>query len=157
MAQSDVHLQVDDLAKSIGFYSELFAAESARLEGDFAKWMCGDPPVKFAIPGRGSPSGIDHLDIQGDYPAELAAMEAGAEEADMALVDEGEYSCRYARSEAHRVTDPQGIAWEHFHTLGGIAALHETTGQVAGQSACCAPTPRGKPIGVPVKSSTACC
>lgn len=112
--------------------------------------------MSFANPTRGSPSGIDHLGIQTDDPAELAAMKAGAVAADLALVDEGENSCRYARSEAHWVTDPQGIAWEHSHTLGGIAALHETAAQVAGQSACSAPTPQGKPIGIPVKSSTAC-
>ena len=35
----------------------------------------------------------------------------------MAVLDEGDTTCCYARSDKHWVTDPQGIAWEHFHTL----------------------------------------
>jgi predicted enzyme related to lactoylglutathione lyase len=49
-----VHLHVDDLSQSIGFYSKLFAAEPARVESDYAKWMLDDPPVNFAISTRGS-------------------------------------------------------------------------------------------------------
>jgi lactoylglutathione lyase len=40
--------------------------------------------------------------------------------ADMTLLDEGETTCCYARSEKHWVTDPQGIAWEHFRTLANM-------------------------------------
>lgn len=39
MKRLHVHLHVDDLAKNIGFYSRLFALESARVELDYAKWM----------------------------------------------------------------------------------------------------------------------
>ena len=179
MKRFHVHLHVDDLAKSIGFYSKLFAAEPARLEGDYAKWMLEDPPVNFAISTRGAKAGIDHLGIQTDDAAELAALKARAEAADMALLDEGETTCCYARSEKHWVTDPQGIAWEHFHTLGNIPVFNEAAAVVSGQSACCGPTaqvakadvaaaaaepaaccapgPRGKPIGIAIKSASGCC
>ena len=174
MKRFHVHLHVDDLTKSVGFYSKLFAAEPARLEGDYAKWMLEDPPVNFAISTRGSQPGIDHLGIQTDDPAELAAMKARAEAADMALRDEGETTCCYARSEKHWITDPQGIAWEHFHTLASIPVFNEAVAQTstgtaccgpaeaavaasAEPAACCAPTPRGKPIDIPIKSSTSCC
>jgi lactoylglutathione lyase len=168
-----VHLHVDDLGRSIGFYSKLFAAEPARVEGDYAKWMLEDPPVNFAISTRATQAGIDHLGIQTDDAAELAALKARAEAADMTLLDEGETTCCYARSEKHWVTDPQGIAWEHFHTLGNIPVFNEAPAQPAAQSACCAaaagavavttepaaccaPTPRGKPVGIAVKSSSSC-
>ena len=157
MKRFHVHLHVNDLATSVGFYSKLFATEPARLEGDYAKWMLEDPPVNFAISTRGTQPGIDHLGIQTDDPAELAAMNARAEAADMALLDEGETTCCYARSEKHWVTDPQGIAWEHFHTLANIPVFNETAVQASTGSACCAPTPRGKPIGIPIKTSTSCC
>jgi hypothetical protein len=174
MKRFHVHLHVDDLTRSVGFYSKLFAADPARLEGDYAKWMLEDPPVNFAISTRGTQPGIDHLGIQTDDPAELSAMRARAEAADMALLDEGETTCCYARSEKHWVTDPQGIAWEHFHTLSNIPVFNEAVAQAstgsaccapteaavatsAGPATCCAPTPRGKPIGIPIKSSTSCC
>ncbi len=98
---------------------------------DYAKWMLEDPPVNFAISTRGSQSGIDHLGIQTDDPDELAAMKARAEAADMALLDEGETTCCYARSEKHWVTDPQGIAWEHFHTLADIPVFNQAAVQAA--------------------------
>jgi catechol-2,3-dioxygenase len=156
MKRFHVHLHVDDLGKSIGFYSKLFAAEPIRVEGDYAKWMLDDPRINFAISTRGSKPGIDHLGFQTDDSAELAEMKSRAESADMALLHEGETTCCYARSEKHWVTDPQGIAWEHFHTLGNIPVFHQVAGEGA-EATCCAPAPRGKPIGIPVKSQSSCC
>ncbi|MCI1192168.1 glyoxalase/bleomycin resistance/dioxygenase family protein [Calidifontimicrobium sp. SYSU G02091] len=154
MKRFHVHLHVDDLARSIGFYSKLFATEPARVESDYAKWMLDDPPVNFAISTRGERPGIDHLGIQTDDAAELAAMKARAQAADMTLLDEGETTCCYARSEKHWVTDPQGIAWEHFHTLADIPVFREKQAGAA-EGACCAP--RGKPVGIAVKPADSCC
>lgn len=157
MKRFHVHLHVQDLAQSIGFYSKLFAAEPARIESDYAKWMLDDPAVNFAISTRGAQVGIDHLGIQTDDPAELATMKARAEAADMALLDEGETTCCYARSEKHWVTDPQGIAWEHFHTLANIPVFNEAPQPVTSTSACCTPTPRGKPVSIPVAAAKSSC
>ena len=132
-----VHLHVDDLAKSIAFYNHLFAAQPARLESDYAKWMLDDPRLNFAISTRGHAAGIDHLGLQTDDASELAELRARAAAADMALAVEGETTCCYARSEKHWVTDPQGIAWEHFHTLGNIPVFNEVPAAVASRSACC--------------------
>jgi hypothetical protein len=157
MKRFHVHLHVEDLGQSIGFYSKLFAAEPTRVEGDYAKWMLEDPRINFAISTRGSQPGIDHLGFQTDDPAELAELKGRAESADMALLDEGETSCCYARSEKHWVTDPQGIAWEHFHTLGNIPVFREAVAADGAAAACCTPASRGKPIGIPVKAQSGCC
>ncbi|MDE2369256.1 MAG: glyoxalase/bleomycin resistance/dioxygenase family protein [Burkholderiales bacterium] len=170
MMRFHVHLHVDDLARSIGFYSKLFAAQPARVEADYAKWMLDDPRINFAISTRGSKAGIDHLGFQTDNAEELAALKERAVAADMALLDEGETTCCYARSEKHWVTDPQGIAWEHFHTLGSIPVFSQSRQADAASAcctpaasatpeaaACCTPTPRGKPIGIAVKPSDSCC
>ena len=150
MKRFHVHLHVDDLARSIGFYSKLFAAEPARIESDYAKWMLQDPPVNFAISTRGAQAGIDHLGFQTDDPTELTEMKARAEAADIAVLEDGETTCCYARSEKHWVTDPQGIAWEHFHTLGNIPVFREGASAATPAAAC------GKPVGIPVKSSSCC-
>ena len=148
MKRFHVHVHVDDLAKSIAFYSKLFASEPARVEGDYAKWMLDDPRVNFAISTRGDKPGLDHLGFQVDDATELAELKARAQTADMALLDEGETTCCYARSEKHWITDPQGIAWEHFHTLSNIPMFNEA-GQTAAQGACCAPSAD--------KAESACC
>ena len=131
MKRFHVHAHVADLPASIAVYSKMFASEPVRVETDYAKWMLEDPRINFAISTRGGKTGVDHLGIQTDTEEELVALKARAEAADMTLLDVGETSCCYARSDKYWVTDPQGIAWEHFHTLDSIPV----TGANAGS--CC--------------------
>jgi hypothetical protein len=118
--------------------------------------MLDDPRINFAISTRGGKPGVDHLGFQTDSAEELAELKARATEADLAMFDEGETTCCYANSEKHWITDPQGVAWEHFHTLGDIPVFSRREAVPAPEaSACCAPkTPRGKPVGIPVKSGS---
>ena len=154
MKRFHVHVHVEDLAKSVAFYAKLFGAEPTRLEGDYAKWMLEDPRINFAISSRGGQPGVDHLGFQTDDAAELAELKARAQAADMALLDEGTTTCCYAESEKHWVTDPQGVAWEHFHTLANIPTFNQKAAESS--AACCTPS-RGKPVGIPVKSASSCC
>ena len=158
MKRFHIHLHVDDLAASVAFYSKLFATEPAHVEADYAKWMLDDPRVNFAISTRGTKAGVDHLGFQVDDAAELAELAKRSEAADMALLDQGETTCCYARSDKHWVVDPQGIAWEHFHTLDGAPVYDESrqASPSSGTTSCCAPG--GKPVGTPVKpAGSACC
>lgn len=173
MKRFHVHLHVTDLQASIDFYSRLFAADPVRVERDYAKWMVDDPRLNFAISTRGVQPGIDHLGIQTDSLADLAAMKERAECADMVVLDEGQTTCCYAQSEKHWVTDPQGIAWEHFHTLADIPVFRVAAASgeqasccapapaeaaaAAAPDACCTPRGRGKPLGIAVKSAGSCC
>jgi lactoylglutathione lyase len=154
-----VHAHVQDLQASIAFYSKMFGAQPVRVEADYAKWHLENPRLNFAISSRGGKAGIDHLGFQADTAQELAELKARAESADAALLDEGATTCCYARSEKHWVTDPQGIAWEHFQTMGNIPVFSEsnavTPSPAPAASACC--TPRGKPVGIPVKARSSCC
>lgn len=156
MKRFHVHAHVDDLAASVAFYSKLFGAEPTRREGDYAKWMLDDPRINFAISSRGGKPGVDHLGIQTDSEEELAALKASAEAAELALHDTGETSCCYARSDKHWIVDPQGIPWEHFHTLADIPTFG---GQPAPAASACCPgdAPRGKPVAIAVKPASSCC
>ena len=153
MKRFHAHVHVDDLTQSIAFYSKLFAAAPTRVEADYAKWMLEDPRVNFAISTRGATPGLDHFGLQTDDAAELAELKARAEAADMALLDEGNTTCCYARSEKHWVTDPQGIAWEHFHTLGDIPVFKEAAPSSAA-GACCDPSAAAP---APAAPRAACC
>ncbi len=168
MKRFHVHLHVQDLQASIAFYSRLFSAEPTRVESDYAKWMLEDPRVNFAISTRGSKPGLDHLGFQVDCAEELAEMKAAAQSADMAMLDEGETTCCYARSDKHWITDPQGVAWEQFHTLGDIPVFNEA-GQAESGAACCSPaapalaaccapqTNTASNCCAPTSSKTSCC
>ena len=127
MKRFHVHVSVDDLAKSIRFYSTLFATMPAVQHADYAKWMLEDPRLNFAISTRRQPEGINHLGFQLDTDDELRSMHAQLEAADSQLIQEKDQPCCYARSDKYWVTDPTGIAWETFHTLGSIPVYGEDT------------------------------
>lgn len=160
MKRFHVHAHVNDLPTSIAFYSKMFATEPARVEDGYAKWMLDDPRINFAISTRSGAVGVDHLGIQTDDDAKRAELKARAEAADLSLLDEGLTTCCYARSEKHWVTDPQGIAWEHFHTLGDIPVFTEAQPVAPGNatSACCSPKAgSARSIETPVREVSTCC
>lgn len=167
MKRFHVHMHVTDLPKNIQFYSAMFNQPPARTEADYAKWMLEDPPVNFAISTRGATPGVDHLGIQVTSAEELGALKTNAVKADMALLDEGETTCCYARSDKYWVTDPQGVAWEQFHTLDNIPVFSESKPAAGEPSACCAPAtapvqfvnvkPRAAAQNCPPSANPACC
>lgn len=143
MKRFHVHVHVDDLAQNIAFYSAMFAQQPARTEADYAKWMLDDPPLNFAISTRGSQAGVGHLGIQCDSEADLQALKSNAVKADLALLDEGQATCCYARSDKYWVTDPQGVAWEQFRTLDSIPIFGESAAAKQRAGAACG-TPAGQ-------------
>ena len=159
MKRFHVHVHVEDLRASIVFYSALFAAEPARVERDYAKWMLDDPRINFAISSRDAERGVDHLGIQADDDDELVELKFRAQAADMALLEEGETSCCYARSDKYWLTDPDGVAWEQFRTLDTIPTFGAArTPEQPSANACCAgDAVRGRPVGVPVAAAPPSC
>jgi hypothetical protein len=99
MKRLHLHVSVEDIARSVRFYSTLFAAEPAVLKPDYAKWMLEDPRVNFAISARVGQAGLDHLGIQVETPDELRDVYGRLQRADRPVLEEGATTCCYARSE----------------------------------------------------------
>src|SRR4029453_12366940 len=118
MKRMHVHVAVDDLQRSIGFYSTLFAAPPAVVKSDYAKWLLDDPRVNFAISTRGKQPGLDHLGIQVESKDELGDVYARLRQAGGTIVEQGQTTCCYAQSEKSWIDDPAGISWETFFTTG---------------------------------------
>jgi arsenate reductase len=97
MKRLHVHVSVEDIAQSVGFYSTLFAAEPAVLKPDYAKWMLDDPRVNFAISARGGKAGLDHFGIQVETQDELQAVYGRLRQADRPVLMEGATTCCYAK------------------------------------------------------------
>jgi catechol 2,3-dioxygenase-like lactoylglutathione lyase family enzyme len=127
MKRLHVHVSVSDLPASILFYEKLFGSSPSVTKTDYAKWMLEDPKVNFAISTQRQPIGVNHLGIQVESDEELRAMETQLKAADDAMLTEEEQPCCYARSNKYWVTDPTGIAWETFHTLGSMPVYGEDT------------------------------
>jgi catechol 2,3-dioxygenase-like lactoylglutathione lyase family enzyme len=149
MKRFHVHLGVPDLAASIRFYSGLFGSPPTVRKDDYAKWMLDEPRVNFAISQReNGRKGLNHLGMQAESADELAELRAQFEAADRSTtVAETGVACCYARSNKHWVTDPQGIAWEAFHTLDTVPMYD---GTACGDASCAAPADAEK-------SASPCC
>lgn len=158
MKRLHVHVAVDDLARSIGFYSALFAAKPAVTKPDYAKWMLDDPRVNFAISTRGRAPGLDHLGIQVESEAELQEVYTRLHQAGGTVIEQGQTTCCYAKSEKSWIDDPAGIAWETFYTTGESTDYGDGSGERVArvahekQSACCVPQAATEKT-----VSTACC
>ncbi|MGZ5038522.1 MAG: ArsI/CadI family heavy metal resistance metalloenzyme [Usitatibacter sp.] len=139
MKRFHVHVAVPDLQASIRFYSTLFGAEPSVVKDDYAKWMLEDPRVNFAISHRDGAAGINHLGFQVDQPSELEDIHARLQAADAGVTAEKDVSCCYARSDKYWTTDPSGIAWESFQSLGTVPFYNGET-KDADKGACCAPS-----------------
>ena len=141
MKRLHVHVSVTDLPQSVRFYSALFAAQPTVLKDDYAKWMLDDPRVNFAISNRGAKAGLDHLGIQAENGPELEEIGSRLAQADVSLLPQKAASCCYAKSDKCWTLDPQGVAWESFHTLDSVPVYGSDTRIQTGErkAACCSP------------------
>jgi catechol 2,3-dioxygenase-like lactoylglutathione lyase family enzyme len=143
MKRLHLHIAVDDLGRSIGFYSTLFGAQPAVVKDDYAKWMLDDPRMNLAISQRGRQAGIDHVGVQADSTAELDEIATRLKAAGETTFDQQATTCCYAKSDKSWVVDPSGVRWETFHTFGDATRYGEDE-------------PRHEPAAAPVTAG-ACC
>jgi catechol 2,3-dioxygenase-like lactoylglutathione lyase family enzyme len=141
MKRFHIHVGVQDLADSIRFYSALFAAEPAIRKDDFAKWLLDDPRLSFAISTRTGGTGVDHLGMQAENGPELEELGSRFAQADVSVTAQKGTSCCYAKSDKYWTIDPQGIAWESFHTVGTATSFGDGRAErlAMQKPACCAP------------------
>ena len=160
MKRFHVHVSVDDLDANIRFYSTVFGTPPTVVKTDYAKWMLDDPRVNFALSKRGAKAGLDHLGVQVDSDDELAQLRSQVAQAEIAALDQTGAACCYAKSNKYWVTDPQGIAWETFHTLDTVPVFGEDGRNApAAQeaTACCAPVTKLSRIPVRAAADRGCC
>ena len=142
MKRLHVHVGVHDLKQSIRFYATLFGAEPTVLREDYAKWQLDDPRVNFAISTFARRKGLDHLGIQAEDGAELEDIGQRLAAAEVGATSQKGATCCYAKSDKYWTLDPQGIAWESFHTLESALTYSGRDGQPAAEGkvkekACC--------------------
>ena len=141
MQRFHVHVAVNDLEQSIRFYSALFGAPPTVKRDDYAKWMLDDPRINFAISNRSVKTGVDHLGLQAENQAELEEIGSRLAQADVSTLEQKGAACCYARSDKYWTIDPQGVAWESFHTLDAIPVFGGDVRVSASPAtkACCSP------------------
>ena len=100
-----------------------------------------------------------------DYDAELNVLRQQVADAEIAAFDQAQAQCCYAKSDKYWITDPQGIAWETYHTLAQAGIFGADTGRSAPEpaeagpaaaQACCAPALQTVALPMPKKKSSCC-
>ena len=139
----------------MNFYRALFAAEPTMLKPDYAKWMLDDPRVNFAISTRGRQraSIISASRSRTTTSWEICAIVSTPRA--LPAVAQEQAACCYVRSDKHWTVDPQGIAWESFHSLATIpmfGADDVPSQSDATASACCAPAIETVKVAFPGKA-----
>lgn len=157
MKRLHVNLAVENIDRSVAFYSTLFAAEPTVRKPDYAKWMLDDPRVNFAISDRAQTKGVDHLGIQVESEDELREVYDRLQAANAPTYEAGHGTCCYARSQKTWISDPQGIAWETFLTYGESPVYGEdldvdSVAPAAAEGSCCPAPAEGK-----AERAGACC
>lgn len=137
MKRMHIHVGVKSIDESIRFYNALFGAEPVKVKADYAKWMLEDPRINFAISTRAGKVGVDHMGLQVDDVRELETLRAQMSAANISTHSDGETTCCYAKSEKSWVEDPNGIAWEAYHTMADAQIFSGT--DTGSDSACCVP------------------
>ena len=152
MKRFHVHVNVNDLAANIAFYSRLFDAAPTVVKTDYAKWMLDDPHVNFAISRRERAVGVDHLGVQAETGEELAEIGGRLAAANAIALTETGTTCCYAHSDKYWTEDPQGLRWETFHTHGAATTYFEPMVEAA----CCGPEANNRVVETAAAAGTCC-
>ena len=118
MKRFHVSLSVQDLQRSVEFYTTLFDAAPTVLKTDYAKWMLDDPKINFSLGISAGNNGVSHVGLQLDDMQQLAEIKRRLHVAGQNAFDQPEAECCYAKSSKTWVRDPDDVAWEAFVTHG---------------------------------------
>lgn len=156
MKRMHIHVGVKNIDDSVRFYSALFGAVPVKVKPDYAKWMLDDPRINFAISTRAGKTGVDHLGLQVDDATELNALRDQMSAANISTHSDGETTCCYSKSEKSWVEDPNGVAWEAYHTMEDAQIFSGS--DVTTEGACCAPETKPQvACGMSAGKKSSCC
>src|SRR5277367_6010593 len=136
MSRVQLALRVADLEGSITFYSKLFGAEPAKRRPGYANFAITEPPLKLVLieGAPGEPTRMDHLGVEVETPAEVAAAAARLSADGLPALTEENTACCYAIQDKVWVTGPGDEPWEVYTVKADADTLDKQAG-----STCCAP------------------
>jgi catechol 2,3-dioxygenase-like lactoylglutathione lyase family enzyme len=152
MSRVQLALRVADLEGSIAFYSKLFGAQPAKRRPGYANFAIAEPPLKLVLieGAPGEPTRLDHLGVEVETPAEVAAATARLAADGLSTLTEENTACCYAVQDKVWVTGPGDEPWEVYTVKGDADTLDKQSG-----STCCPPASDQAPAGA--TRQTRCC
>jgi catechol 2,3-dioxygenase-like lactoylglutathione lyase family enzyme len=142
MSRVQLALNVADLDESIAFYSRLFGTGPAKVRDGYANFAIADPPLKLVLfAGAGVPGSLNHIGVEVDSTAEVAAAIQRAAADGFGQEVQEQVSCCFAVQDKTWVHGPDND-WEFYTVLGDAPTMNCDPCSVepaAGEasSACC--------------------
>jgi catechol 2,3-dioxygenase-like lactoylglutathione lyase family enzyme len=129
MARVQLALNVTDLDESIAFYTRLFGTPPAKVRDGYANFAISDPPLKLVLFASDDPGTLDHVGVEVDTTAEVAAAIARARADGLTQEIQEQVSCCYAVQDKTWIHGPDN-AWEFYTVLGDAPSMAcETEGR----------------------------
>jgi len=131
-------MSVDDIEKSIAFYSTQFQSEPTKIKKDYAQWLVDDLSLNFAISTRGDEKGVNHLGVQYESDESLELAQTAFEAKGIKGKEDKGAVCCYKESNKYWVEDPTGMIWENYHSMGDVEVYGIDAADT--EDGCCVPT-----------------
>lgn len=153
-----IHMSVDDIEKSIAFYSTQFQAEPTKVKEDYAQWLVDDLSLNFAISTRGHEKGVNHLGVQYESDEALDSAQTLFEAKGIKGKEDKGAVCCYKESNKYWVEDPTGMVWENYHSMEDVEVFGVDSTDTS--DGCCVPTFGSfsqTPSCTPTQDGNGCC
>lgn len=117
--KSRVHisLNVSKLEDSIHFYGKLFGEKASKVKPDYANFRLDYPAIHLALVQaesvvQGEKQSPTHFGIELETLDELALWERRAEKESLAILEDKDATCCYAKADKFWISDPDSNRWE---------------------------------------------
>ncbi len=123
MSRVQIALNVADLEQSIAFYTKLFQTPPAKIREGYANFAIADPPLKLVLfAGGGQPGTLNHIGVEVDSPADVAAAIQRASADGLEQEIQENVSCCFAVQDKTWVQGPDN-AWEFYSVLADAPSM----------------------------------
>ena len=148
MSRVQLALRVSDLEGSVGFYRSLFGVEPAKRRPGYANFAIPEPPLKLVLieGGTEQPTVLDHLGVEVESTAEVAAATTRLSAAGMVTTVENDTTCCYALQDKVWVRGPGAEPWEVYTVKADApdaTSVHPADQAGAGSCLCGTPAAAG--------------
>ena len=135
-----VSLYVNNIEKSVDFYSQFFGQAPAKIKPKYAKYVLENPSliISFVENPERVRQNFGHLGFQVETVEELNIRLWEARKQQIVSREEVGTNCCYAKQDKFWVNDPDGVQWEvyYFHA---DAEFNDPYYELETTTACCTP------------------
>ena len=142
MSRVQLALNVPNLDDAIAFYGSLFGTEPHKVREGYANFEVAEPPLKLVLVENDRAEKLNHLGVEVETTAEVAAETQRLAANGMKTEVEEATVCCHAEQDKVWVRDPGGVRWEVYTITDDLleprcATTAAATSAPEPKAACC--------------------